>query len=375
MDFFYGKIEEMLIFIYNENRLESKFKEKVIPPYIIQDGRHEMKRLVKILFALLLLVGCSSKSDEDNLDAVDPNTFESEENPVLQSTALFGHNFISQINGEKAEFDYNGSPIEIPYRLESGEDNEKDFTVGFDVYIDGIPQKYSVIKTNCGNEDEKLDKSYMHQFTMAKGEVCDFSFVLDPNVGKKGEVLGLYIGTVFNPDYISTKENPAFGNYHKVFFGAGTPITYHEDVSDVKKMNANTQEAMEEGKENGNGETELNNMDSLLLFIVDPQTEEVASTINAKDGVVPIKFTVQGGPTAKYRLYCKLNNEHVAIDSYENIDLHIEQNKRFTYEGEIKIPDNIKLASLEVIAIPYGDSYSGDFVFVEQSNAVLVVNK
>ena len=169
-----------------------------------------MKFYKKILLSILtvcLIAGCSNKKEEQesNSENVSSDMF-GEGN---FSTGSIGHGYTEVIDNEKKVFKYDGNEIVVPYKVLASENDGNELKVGFYVFINGVPQEYSIKSKD--SKKSNIEKKYLHEFTLKDNTEEEFEFHLKPTIGKAGDQLCIHIGSVFNPSYKPTKKKPCMG--------------------------------------------------------------------------------------------------------------------------------------------------------------------
>ena len=91
-------------------------------------------------------------------------------------------------------------------------DNSENIEVAAMLFLNGEVQPYSY--TLNGKVSEK---QMVHYFTLGPNETINFTALVTPISGEKGDVIGMQFATVFKSDYLPEQDgNTSFGNCGKL---------------------------------------------------------------------------------------------------------------------------------------------------------------
>lgn len=321
------------------------------------------------LILSVLLSGCQSsdvRSVENNIST--ESTEEIKETQETQETPI--HNGVNDAEGINFGFDevdestamdsyvYSGEKIEVPYHIQANKATGHD--VGFLVFIDGVCQKYS-IKDDSG---EKTDDKYMHRFILSDTDDKKFTFLIKPNIGKKGDKKGIYICGIINPSFQpNSKDEPSYQYYGRLFqtipqqvrFEADAPIEeehkpiYTSDGNAIPDEIKNAYEAIF-----GFNIEESGGM-QMRVDLFKENNEE--AYIEEKNNTGILHLQIYGGKTGKYRTTLFINHEPVLIDGKEYIETNYEAKTMSKCDVNIDCSKISKISTIYAITVPADQNY------------------
>jgi hypothetical protein len=166
-----------------------------------------------IIIVAIFLTACSTSDQNASIVNSDKKNAQSTYNPFdlgdeTDRSIEFGFGPVSPVD----ELTYTGVPIKKNYFYDNSGNADCEF--GFMIFIDGIAQAYKI----NGKKNEEI----MHQFSVPKKTKIQFDISLKPSIGKKGDKLGMYVVTIFNPTYMPSTTATVFGNNHAL--SQATPV-------------------------------------------------------------------------------------------------------------------------------------------------------
>lgn len=313
--------------------------------------------IVTIIISLFF-VACSSndkKTVENNDEKV-----KSAYNPFDLSNEK-GNNELAFYFGPASkveELSYTGETIEKDYFYDNV--GEVDCTLGFMIFVDGIAQPYTI----DGGDSEKI----MHQFNMQEKSKTQFKVSFNPNVGEKGDKLGLYAVTILNPTYIPSIDLPVFGHGRALSQVSPITLNYIESASNSElKINDeySTEIVTEEIKKEYLSVSEDNKEEYLspgahLFFLKyngDYKETKIAVKKNSK-----LNLTLEGLCAlndAKYRTTIFIDNKPVkTIDGKDYLEMQLKKGMISKQSFDVDISGLTGTNALYTVSVPLGDDYS-----------------
>lgn len=147
-----------------------------------------------------------SEEDTSNMQTKNENDDDDEEDAVS-----FGYDETDE-SAAMDTYVYTGDALSVPYHLQAQKATGHD--VGFLIFIDGVCQKYSV-KEDTG---EVTEEEYMHRFTLSDTNEKKFTFLIQPNIGKKGDKKGIYVCGIIYPGFQPEVKLSHHINIMEIFF-------------------------------------------------------------------------------------------------------------------------------------------------------------
>ncbi len=151
------------------------------------------KRSVAACIAAVLVLLVTVTASAGFLDLFDPDNFDN--NRFTHTLWNIDDSYtVGEGADEFTEITYNGKPITINYSLSTGINS--DFPErALVVLINGVRQSFDAVLGD--NTYENTDILYLER---GLGTVQTATLTLQPNMGKKGEVLALEVSAIFDPD-------------------------------------------------------------------------------------------------------------------------------------------------------------------------------
>ncbi len=214
-------------------------------------------------------------------------------------------------------------------------DNRASAEIGLLVFVDGIPQKYSV-----GNAD---NFAYMTRFNTKVKTKETYDLLIDASLDQNLSEHTISIASISYPDYYPDK-TPVFGMYHKILaplvvdFGACSGIASHNVI---KSLTLDNKIMTQEDKDkygvidDGVMDISLNQNNNSPNYTI--ENGELKLTLNAYS---------TSNTSVEYRVSIYKNHEHILFNGdYEYVDVKLEG-------GKFSVTD-----------ITLNDVASGDFVY------------
>lgn len=317
-----------------------------------------MKRLILLLSIFLVCTGCQSSNVQDKKD--DENVAEVFRNDSsFQEDASFSNGFIDAETNENINYTYNGEELKIPYFIENM--GTKDIVMGIVIFVDGIPQKYSLELND--------NKSYIKTVTVKPQDRVNLSLYFSPSTGNKGETKGLFVGTIFNPNFKATVDNPIYGNYHNISFN--TPISLNFDKSIDSNVLTTKEYQSEEDHDIDNSDI---NIDSIHGMLISYRDNHDLPIYYKEDDVFRIPFEMKGGTNCHYKVFAYVDHEVVPIDGLDYLGVTMSESKAFSHEAIINAELVKDSSTFYLVAIVDGDDYTSKYATLTKSDSVLLVN-
>lgn len=331
---------------------------------------------IAIIVTSLLFTACGnnnkiSTGNNDKSERTSYNPFDLSNEIINNNTASFGFGPVSPVD----ELTYTGKPVERDYFYDNT--GAIDCRLGFMVFIDGIPQAYKI----DGEDNEEI----MHEFNVPKKSKIQFKVSFKPNIGEKGDKLGLYVVTIFNPSYMPSPDRPGFGNIHRLSQVLPVALNYLEasngpelKIYDDYSIENVTDEIKKEYLARSKDGKEDFEPNSTHLFHLKYNGDYKETKIELKKSS-KLSLTLEGlcGPDdAKYRTTVFIDNKPVkTTDGQEYLDMQLKKGMLAKQDFDIDITGLTGNHILSTISAPIGDDYSKITNPVIQSDCKLLVIK
>lgn len=292
-----------------------------------------LKKIIAVVIVLIMCSGCNENNDTHVRKNIEDNPFNENilgEDENVEASFSFG---INNYDGEKRVIDYKTGNLPIDVEFGNG---EQDVEVGILIYIDGVPQKYSM--------DNGNNEKYIHPVKLEKNKTIIKKLNMEPVFGQLGDKHQLMFGCMKCPTY-KPRENHEFGNNYHI-----TPLLAWTINKDIKSTNVEFEKnkVINEFSEKEIGvlcqgddylkrkifdvlSTNFSNNDELI--------ENSEIKISNKN-----KFNIFGGEKSSYRLNAFINNEPANVfDGKSCAEVSIEKNKRTQLDisfNDINVNDN-----------------------------------
>lgn len=289
---------------------------------------------------------------EGNTSNVQTKNNDDEEDEVS-----FGYDEIDE-SAAMDTYVYTGENLLVPYHLQAQKATGHD--VGFLIFIDGVCQKYSIIDES----GEVTEETYMHRFTLSDTNDKKFTFLIQPNVGKKGDKKGIYVCGIIYPKFQpKSKDEPSYQYYGNIFQTVPQQVRFEADSKNNDKQEAvYSSDGKDIPKEIKNAYEALfgvsidesdSNQANVELFKEDSDE----AYIEEKSENVVLHFQMYGGKAGKYRTTLFINHEPVLIDGKNYIETEYKSKTMSTYDMNLdvsKIPQN---STIYAITVPADQNY------------------
>lgn len=184
----------------------------------------KLKRLFAVLLAGVLLFSSCSKTDlntipndassNDSSDISDPMKQPTNTKIETPPATSYGYNF-----GE-GDIDYSDGKMTLSPTLMGGETGT---TVGFMVFIDGIPQMYTT--------ETSSKPAYISNFNIEANSEKTHKLVIDAKVDAVCSKHVISVSSLLVPDFVPPLETPSFGNYHKILRNMSKVLS--DEITDI----------------------------------------------------------------------------------------------------------------------------------------------
>lgn len=332
-----------------------------------------MKKLVSILVAFIIgitcLAACNNKKtiEANNNKEKKVNPFDLEgNNEIYDISYSFG-----PVRIEENSFEFNGKFMERDYEYIN--ESEVKCNFGFMMFIDGIPQSYKV--------NEKEEEKFMHTFDVEKKSREQFKVSLNPSVGKNGDILGLYVVSIFNPNFSLNKNLKIIGHNYALAQALPIDIKYKES-SNVKKVNINDKYMLQQinekikekyyNKDKNNKCIDPKEQRIYLNYNKDYKEMKILCKSNSK-----VNLTLEGlgiVDECKYRTTIFIDNKPVKTSEGEDyLDMELKKGSLSKQSFNIDTRNLKGVHSLYTISVPVGDNYKKITSQVIQSEPKLLI--
>lgn len=293
-----------------------------------------------------------SEEDTSNMQTKNENDDDDEEDAVS-----FGYDETDE-SAAMDTYVYTGDALSVPYHLQAQKATGHD--VGFLIFIDGVCQKYSV-KEDTG---EVTEEEYMHRFTLSDTNEKKFTFLIQPNIGKKGDKKGIYVCGIIYPGFQpESKTEPSYQYYGNLFQTVPQQVRFEADSKNNEKQQAvyssDGKEIPEEIKNTyealfGISIEESGGRQSNVELFKDGSEE---AYIEEKSEIAVLHFQMYGGKAGTYRTTLFINHEPVLVDGKNYIETEYKDKTMSTYDINLdvsKIPQN---STIYAITVPADQNY------------------
>lgn len=334
--------------------------------------------IISILIVILLSACSGSHIPKEDLPQENDASSLFEKEPQTEKLGAFSFG-IKSVNDEKQVYTYEGNPLHIPFNVSGVEENSRaDF--GLIVFVDGLPQPYSILKSNGEQTQEQL----MHNFYLKNLEQQEFEIVLTPVTGSKDDRLGIVFATVFNPDFMPKDEKSGgFGIYHSLNATTSQEIYYQTDSpSDNKPLSSKqymTSAIPQHKLDDFNGVMTSDNANALderfITELYEQGKDEKIAVCYAEKGAARLTFNIFGGVAATYSTTFYVNHKPVKIMNADYLETKVEKGKFITVNIELPIDSQNELSTVYAITNPIGKDYLAVNDYPRKTPSVLVINR
>lgn len=343
-----------------------------------------MKHRLLALMCLgaIILTACKgepSESLQDKENGGDLFPTESYANPFTENedSNIIGslhHGFASNEideNNQIIPIYYNGLELCIEYKVTASGTAKN---VGFIIFVDGEPQLY---KTSLDGE-----YSYMSAINLKEDNVSEnFSFIFTPSIGKQGEILSLYVMSIYNPnfkpDMISSSN---YGMYHSEL-SAYQNIVFNTDVESPSRnldqindllisseyLADDIMQKIQSTSMFSLTDEQLNNHVHTTTFYNDENI--LNSNLSYDRESINVEYMIYGVPTANYKTTFFLNHEPIS-DSYETV---LQKGKLAVISFDIDPSILSGMDTFYAISVPTNElDFKDELVNLKKSQSILL---
>lgn len=274
---------------------------------------------------------------------------------------------------ERDVFPYSGEPLEIPFKL-TGTMEGSSLEVGLLLFVDGIPQPYSVLLSD-GTE---LTDAYMQTFWLEQDVENIFHLVFQPVTGKAGDNLSIQAVTILRPGYLpDDEENPNYGFYHSANITIPLQIAFEKDApAEGQKTASNSYEVVDiPGSITDSDEFfgMENSRDTNSDLSVIPAEDENSSVIYSRENNVTFKVRLYGGPEADQNITVFVNHQPVQVDRADYLAVRTQKDKMV--EATITLDASAFGERNTIYAIASSTGRDSGLTETVKSPSVLFINK
>lgn len=326
---------------------------------------------IGILCGVLLMTGCGKEisTDEFNINSSEnvvesSNELNSEINKQETiGTVSHGVNWSEQ--EKEYSIVYNGGKLDIPYEMNG---SGICTSVGFLIYIDGIPQPYIL---------KDVDEEYKYMHIIEGEENTDTEFVISfiPVTGKVGDKVSLSINSIANPSFVPDMVNTFdYGMSHQSL-EAMYDITFNQDTEIMPEVTDNLSIMSNES----NKQTDIDKDEKVYIqdksleaeldldtsvysdLIIDDNSMLLDSKLNIVDkNIVHVSYIMMGHPGVKYKVNFYLNHQLLEDVSKDRNEIELTTGKMNTIEFDLDLSE-FKNGTFYAVAVPVNaDDYPED---------------
>lgn len=333
-----------------------------------------LKCIGSILLVLSLCCGCGTIEKNSEINT--------ENDSELSAIMDEGNELLKESEGgvamgfqpaDKYEFTYSGSEIEVPLYV-GMEGNSKEVEVAAMLFLNGEVQPYAYELDGKISECRRV-----HYFKLGQDEKIDFTALVTPISGEKGDVLGMQFATVFKSDYLPEPDgNTAFGNCGRMNSTVCVPVTMEASGThattgeNVETMVTDIPEeimAMLDGIVTNDTDNPLDYSSYLEI-----KTENDRNRIYAENGKLNLTLQAYGGKEVAKKITFFVNNEPVKVGDADYVEIKTTSDKMTVFHVCIDVSKYDDICSFYAVAATNGEDYliQDD---ITQSGMCLLVNK
>lgn len=256
---------------------------------------------------------------------------------------------------EPKTFSFSGDPIVLDYVLF----NEEQTQSGLMLFLDGIPQPFTIFDPLTGVETEL---STMHLLTVDGVNEKKVQLKFTPMIGKKGEPLGLYLVPVTGAQWALGAPERLYAVANWIFPISGLSVSMETDAdeSGLKLRDVTPEEVDIPANSSARHETYYGS----TFYSPD---EEVANRLHVTDAAdtVPVRFSHYGGPAGCNRVTFFANHEPVEIDGATTFEYDYVEKKYAEWTVDFPVDDLPQYATIYAINAPCGDLYMKEDAIIQ----------
>lgn len=340
------------------------------------------------ILVILVLFGCTAYDVRDTSSSeamiasegvntstiIDTNSdaTENSEDWMLRDQITYGFVKDDDSVGIMSVFEYNGETLSIPFMFETLTATGHD--AGLLVFIGGVPQSYSIEYAD-GTISEK---NVMQKIPLTEEGKMEFNLLIDPNIGKKGDKLGIYVCNIiypsFQPDQV---EEPSYQYYGSLAQLVPQQIKFEVDAQTKNASMIYAKNGMELSEDITNAILAFSNSieenldENYYVELYQNTRDELVMT--SENGKIKLHLIWYGGVEGIYNTIIFINNEPVSIEGMNSIQVEAKRNKMSLCDITLDISDYDYLNTIYAIAVPSDDSYL-EYSRIAKTNSKLLAN-
>lgn len=318
-----------------------------------------------LLCVVLVITGCGKEISTEEFNISNSENTENTGNDKRETIGTVSHGVNWSEEEEEYSFVYNGGQLEIPYVMNG---SGICTSVGFLIYIDGIPQPYMI---------KGMDEEYKYMHVIEGEENTDKEFVISfiPVTGKAGDKVSLSINSIANPSFIPDMVSTFdYGMSHQSL-EAVYDITFHQESESVLEVTdelsimsnvSNKQTDIDKEEKTYIQDKSLESkldLDTSVYsdLIIDNHSMFVDSKLNIADkNVVHVSYIMMGHPGVKYKVNFYLNHQLLSDISKDMNEIELTTGKMNTIEFDLDISEFTD-GTFYAVAVPVNaDDYPED---------------
>lgn len=320
------------------------------------------KKFLLTALSAVCLFGCTSTPKAKDTKKSEKATADVyKDNANTQTVGALAGGDPDAVKNPNLSYTYSGKELSIPYYLENGFSSSE--TIGVVLFVDGVPQKYTT--------DDHKTAAFIQKWDLKAKEKKNMKLQFTPTVGASGDKLGIYIGTVFQPDFKPTEQKPSYGNNGDIQLDTPTPLHYTVKAphmaSYIKKDLVSNADYIPFGASTDGGTADMS-MDWNL-----PDKQQ-SSLYIAKNSIYDVSFNMKGGSNCHYKVFAFVDNAPVKINGNDFLSVSMKENKMLTYKFQLDAHKFSDMAGLRMIAVPDGKYFMQDTANPSVSSPILLVN-
>lgn len=326
-----------------------------------------------LLCVVILIAGCGNELSTDEFNINSSENAEDSSNELnneinkQETIGTVSHGVNWSEEEEEYSFVYNGEQLEIPYVMNG---SGICTSVGFLIYLDGIPQPYMI---------KGMDEEYKYMHVIEGEENTDTEFVISfiPVTGKTGDKVSLSINSIANPSFVPDMVSTFnYGMSHQSL-EAVYDITFHQDaegaseamdelriMSNVSNKQTDIDKEEKTYIQDKSLESELDLDTSVYSdLIIDNNSMLVDSKLNIVDkNIAHVSYIMMGHPGVKYKVNFYLNHQLLSDTSKDINEIELTTGKMNTIEFDLDLSEFTD-GTFYVVAVPVNaDDYPEDVI-------------
>lgn len=358
-----------------DNKQANKALKKFVRRNEIMKHIRNIVMVYVVVICMAFCSGCTSKhnsSSDVNTDSdSDLSSIISSDDDLIKKSE--GSVSMGFKHADKYEYTYSGSEMKVPLYV-GATDNSENTEVAAMLFLNGEVQPYSYTLNG------KVSKKQMvHYFTLGPDETINFTALVTPISGKKGDVVGMQFATVFRSDYLPKQDgNTSFGNCGHINSTICIPVKMQ--ASGINETKADTVKttitdipeetmAMLEGLVANDTDNPLDYSSYLEI-----KTADKRNRLYSKNGKLNLTLQMYGGKEVAKKITFFINNEPVKVDNCDYCEVNTTTDKMTVFDVSIDVSKYKEPCSFYAVAATSGE----DYVIQDdttQSERCLLINK